>query len=78
MLGRSRTPHRTASAPAGVDPEIAATLQDALATALAADEVIAQFETWGIVGGTMTSDEFTDYVADGVAEWAPLVKQASE
>ena len=50
----------------------------ALATALAADEVIAQFETWGIVGGTMTSDEFTDYVADGVAEWAPLVKQASE
>ncbi|TNB49737.1 tripartite tricarboxylate transporter substrate binding protein [Martelella lutilitoris] len=66
------------SAPAGVDPDIVATLQDALATALATDEVVAQFETWGIVGGTMTSDEFTDYVAKGVAEWAPLVNQASE
>ena len=66
------------SGPAGVDPAIVATLQDALDTALASDDVVAQFDTWGIVGGKMTSEEFTDYVAEGVAEWAPLVKQASE
>ena len=66
------------SGPAGVDPEIVSTLQDALDTALASDDVVAQFDTWGIVGGKMTSEEFTDYVAEGVAEWAPLVKQASE
>lgn len=66
------------SGPAGIEPEIVATLQDALDTALASDEVVAQFETWGIVGGKMTSEEFTDYVAKGVAEWAPLVKQANQ
>ncbi|WP_180899948.1 Bug family tripartite tricarboxylate transporter substrate binding protein [Martelella soudanensis] len=66
------------SGSAGIDPEIVATLQDALDTALASDEVIAQFETWGIVGGKMTSEEFTDYVAEGVAEWEPLVKQANQ
>ncbi|MBB4121088.1 Bug family tripartite tricarboxylate transporter substrate binding protein [Martelella radicis] len=66
------------SGPAGVDPEIVATLQEALDTALASDEVVAQFDTWGIVGGKMTSDEFTDYVAEGAAEWAPLVNQANK
>ena len=66
------------SGPAGIDPEIVATLQEALDAALSADDVVAQFETWGIVGGKMTSEEFTDYVAAGVAEWAPLVKQANQ
>ncbi|POF31778.1 Bug family tripartite tricarboxylate transporter substrate binding protein [Roseibium marinum] len=66
------------SAPAGIDAKITGTLQEALATALQSDDVVKQFDTWGIVRSDMSSEAFADYVAASAESWAPLVKQASE
>lgn len=66
------------SGPAGIDAEIVGTIQGALATALKSDDVVKQFDTWGIVQKDMSSEAFTDYVAASAETWEPLVKQASE
>ncbi|KZM49269.1 tripartite tricarboxylate transporter substrate binding protein [Labrenzia sp. OB1] len=66
------------SAPAGIDAKITGTLQEALATALQSDDVVRQFDSWGIVRSDMSSEAFADYVAASAESWAPLVRQASE
>ncbi|WP_299816788.1 tripartite tricarboxylate transporter substrate binding protein [uncultured Roseibium sp.] len=66
------------SAPAGIDAKITGTLQEALATALQSDDVVKQFDTWGIIRSDMSSEAFADYVAASAESWAPLVRQASE
>jgi tripartite-type tricarboxylate transporter receptor subunit TctC len=66
------------SAPAGVPAEIKAKLDSALVEAMALPDVMAQFETWGLVRAPKTSAEFADYVAAQRDLWAPLVKSALE
>ena len=66
------------SAPAGVSDEIKARLDAALVDAMASPEILAQFDTWGLVRKPMTSDAFSAYVADQLAQWTPLVKSALE
>ena len=64
------------SAPAGLVPEIAAKLDAAMAEAMNDPEVIAQFDTWGLVRAPKTSEEFSDYVAAQFEAWKPLVSAA--
>lgn len=66
------------SAPAGVPEDIQATLDAALTEAMEATDVQAQFESWGLVRTPKTSEEFSDYVADQLEQWTPLVSSALE
>lgn len=66
------------SAPAGVPDEIMAKLDAALADAMASDDVLAQFDTWGLVRSPKTTAEFSDYVASQLEQWTPLVQTALE
>lgn len=66
------------SAPAGVSDEIKTKLDTALADAMASEDVLAQFDTWGLVRSPKTSAEFSDYVADQLEQWTPLVQTALE
>lgn len=66
------------SAPAGVPDAIAAKLDAALTEAMTSEDVLAQFDTWGLVRNPKTRAEFSDYVADQLAQWTPLVKSALE
>ena len=64
------------SAPAGLDPAIAARFDAALAEVLAQPAVQAQLDTWGIIHSPMTGAEFAAFVAAQYAAWAPLVDAA--
>lgn len=64
------------SAPAGVPEEIKTKLDAALTDAMASADVLAQFDTWGLVRAPKTSAEFSDYVAGQLAQWTPLIKSA--
>ena len=64
------------SAPAGLDPAIAAKMDDALTKALATDKVMKQFATWGVSQKTMTGAEFQAFVAAQAEAWKPLVQAA--
>ncbi len=64
------------SAPAGLDPAIATRIDGALQTAMARPDVKAQFATWGLVRRSMSSAEFSAYVARQFEEWKPLVQAA--
>lgn len=66
------------SAPTGVPDEIKAKLDAALTDAMAASDVQAQFDTWGLVRAPKTSAEFEAYVSEGLAQWTPLVAAAME
>jgi tripartite-type tricarboxylate transporter receptor subunit TctC len=66
------------SAPAGVPDEIKVKLDAALVEAMASEEILAQFATWGLVRTPKTSQEFSDYVAEQLAQWTPLVTSALE
>lgn len=66
------------SAPAGVPPEVRAKLDAALTEAMESPEVLAQFDSWGLIRSPKTSAEFSDYVADQLAAWRPLVEAATE
>lgn len=61
------------SAPAGLDPAIAETLDETLADVMAEPEVSAQFDEWGIVRREMTGEEFSAYVADQFDVWAERI-----
>ncbi len=66
------------SAPTGVPDEIKAKLDAALTEAMASEDVLAQFDTWGLVRSPKSSAAFSGYVADQLAQWTPLVKSALE
>lgn len=61
------------SGPAGMDPAMVDTIHDAFLAAVAKPEVQARLYDWGIVSQTMTSAEYTGFVQDQVAVWAPLI-----
>ncbi|WP_424976617.1 Bug family tripartite tricarboxylate transporter substrate binding protein [Dinoroseobacter sp. S124A] len=64
------------SAPAGVPDEIKAKLDAALVEAMASEDVVAQFDSWGLVRAPKESAEFSDYVASQLEQWTPLVQSA--
>ncbi|MCV6595725.1 MAG: tripartite tricarboxylate transporter substrate binding protein [Mangrovicoccus sp.] len=66
------------SAPAGVPEDIKTKLDTALTEAMGSEEVVAQFDNWGLVRVPKTSAEFSDYVAGQLQQWTPLVASALE
>ena len=66
------------SAPAGVPADIRMRLDAALQDAMTAEDILAQFDTWGLVRVPMTSEGFSAYVADQLAQWTPMVQSALE
>ena len=65
------------SAPAGVPDEIKTTLDAALQKAMTHADVVAQFDTWGLVRAPKTSAEFEAFVAEQFEAWKPLVTAIS-
>lgn len=65
------------SAPAGVPDEIKAKLDAALLDAMKMEDVQAQFDSWGLIRAPKSSAEFSDYVAEQLKQWTPLVEAAS-
>lgn len=66
------------SAPAGVPDDIRTKLDAALADAMQDADVVAQFDTWGLIREPKSSDAFSDYVAAQLAAWTPLVEAATQ
>ncbi|MEQ9037251.1 MAG: tripartite tricarboxylate transporter substrate binding protein [Silicimonas sp.] len=66
------------SAPAGVPADIRMRLDAALQDAMTDEDILAQFDTWGLVRVPMTSEGFSAYVADQLAQWTPMVQSALE
>lgn len=64
------------SAPAGLDPQIAALVDGTLAEVMAEPAVQAQFAGWGLGGTPMDGAAFASFVADQYAAWTPLVEAA--
>ena len=64
------------TAPAGLDPAIAARLDGALQSIMAREDVQGQFATWGLVRTPMTTAEFSDFVAAQIEVWRPMVLAA--
>ena len=65
------------SAPAGVPDEIKTTLDAALQKAMTHADVVAQFDTWGLVRAPKTSAEFEAFIAEQFEAWKPLVTAIS-
>jgi tripartite-type tricarboxylate transporter receptor subunit TctC len=64
------------SAPAGLDPSIAAQLDETLSDIMTAPEITAQFANWGIVRVPMDGAAFAAFVAEQYASWTPMVEAA--
>lgn len=65
------------SAPAGVSDEVKSILDAALQEAMADADVVAQFDTWGLVREPKSSEEFEAFVASQFEAWKPLVAAIS-
>lgn len=61
------------TAPAGLDPAIAAKLDASLAEIMKRPEVIEQFALWGLQRTPKSTEEFADFVAEQVELWRPMV-----
>jgi len=62
-------------APAGVPPEVLATLQDATRKALAAKDLRDKLEQQGVeIAAPTTPDQFSKLLQDDLAKWARIVK----
>ena len=66
------------STPTGVPAQVQEKLDAALQEAMMSDDVVAQFDTWGLVREPMTSAEFSEFVAAQFAAWKPLVAAAMD
>ncbi len=64
------------TAPAGLDPQVAAALDAALTEAMELPDVKEQFAAWGLSRTRKSSEEFSAYVASEYEKWKPLVKTA--
>ena len=64
------------SAPGGLDPAIAAQLDETLSEIMTLPEITAQFDNWGIVRVPMNGAAFAAFVADQYSAWAPMVEAA--
>ena len=66
------------STPTGVPAPVREKLDAALQEAMMSDDVVAQFDTWGLVREPMTSAGFSEFVAAQFAAWKPLVAAAMD
>ena len=64
------------SGPAGMPPELVKKIHDAVTEALALPAVKEKLGTWGIETRTMSSAEYTKFVADQITVWRPLMIDA--
>lgn len=64
------------TAPAGLDPTIAARLDETLTDIMTAPEITAQFDSWGIIRVPMDGAAFAAFVADQYSAWTPMVEAA--
>lgn len=64
------------SGPAGMDPDMVATIHDAVEHIMALPPVIAQMGNWGISHTAMTTEEFAAFVAGAIEVWRPLILAA--
>lgn len=65
------------SSPAGLPEPIMDTLDTALQQAMSSEEVMSQFESWGLVREAMSREAFSEYVATQFVDWKPLVLSVS-
>ncbi|SLN27894.1 Tripartite tricarboxylate transporter family receptor [Aquimixticola soesokkakensis] len=65
------------SGPAGMDPAMVTTIHDSVEAIMADPEVVAQMAQWGIRHTAMTSAQFTDFVAQTIDLWRPLIDAAN-
>lgn len=64
------------TAPAGLDPSIASSIDAAVAEIIALPDVSKQFDTWGLAHDRRSSAEFKAFVEEQIAVWRPLVINA--
>ncbi|WP_138469326.1 tripartite tricarboxylate transporter substrate binding protein [Poseidonocella sp. HB161398] len=64
------------SGPAGIDPEMAATIHDTVEAVMAMQPVVDQLAEWGITHTAMSSEDFTAFVGGTIETWAPLIAAA--
>ena len=63
-------------APAGLPPDVLATLNKAFGTVLRDPEVLARFKSFGSRPMTTNSKEFGDYIASEIKKWTAVVDAA--
>lgn len=64
------------SGPAGMDPEMVATIHASVEHIMALPPVIEQMNTWGISHTELTTQQFSDFVAETIEVWRPLILTA--
>lgn len=64
------------TAPAGMDAKMTETINDTVLAIFSSDEVKERLIELGITHSAMTSAEYTQFVADSISTWAPLIKSA--
>lgn len=64
------------SGPAGMDPDMVATIHASVEHIMDLPDVIAQMDAWGISHTEMTTAEFGAFVAETIAVWRPLILAA--
>jgi tripartite-type tricarboxylate transporter receptor subunit TctC len=62
--------------PAGIPPEVLATLNKAFATVLRDPEVLARFKSFGSRPMMTDSKEFGDLIASEIKKWTTVVEAA--
>ncbi len=64
------------SGPAGMPPEVVAAIHKAVQEAMALPAVQERLQSWGIERKTMTTTDFSAFVADQLQLWRPLIIEA--
>jgi tripartite-type tricarboxylate transporter receptor subunit TctC len=64
------------SGPAGMAPDLVQKIRDAIVAAVALPAVKERLFTWGVETRTMTSPEYTTFVATQIDVWKPLIIDA--
>jgi tripartite-type tricarboxylate transporter receptor subunit TctC len=62
------------SAPKGVSPEIVKKLHAAVETSLAKPDLVAKFESEGLIPLSMTQEQFTQLVKSDTERWGQLIR----
>lgn len=65
------------SGPAGMDPEMVATIHETVEYIMALPAVIEQMDAWGISHTEMSTEDFNAFVANTIEVWRPLIIAAN-
>lgn len=64
------------SGPAGIDPAMVETIHDTVLAVFASPDVQARLKELGITHTAMSTEDYTDFVANSIEVWAPLIEGA--